>query len=207
MPLDNLAGRQFGEWTVISRAENKSRLSRWLCRCACGNERVVYSANLKNGSSTSCGCKFNREYHGDGHSPEYQIWSKMIDRCTNPKRPDFPRYGGRGITVSPEWRKSFQAFLDDMGRRPSPTHSLDRRDNNGPYCKENCRWATLSEQGRNKRSNRIIEFDGQRLCLVEWAERTGIPRGSIHHRISRAGWSVKDALTTPIGSPRPSVTS
>lgn len=131
-------------------------------------------------------------------TPEYMARTKMIMRCENPKDPKFPSYGGRGITVCRAWRESFAAFFRDMGPRPSASHSLDRVDNDGNYEPSNCRWATKTEQSRNRSNARLLTHDGATLGLAEWAEVTGITETAIRTRIDRKGWSVADALTRPL---------
>lgn len=116
----------------------------------------------------------------------------MLDRCENASAPDFPRYGGRGITVCESWH-ALDNFTRDVGPKP-PGMSLDRRDNDRGYSPDNCRWATASEQSSNRRSNRLIEFNGKRQTLAKWSSETGIGRVLISHRL-RAGWSVEEALT------------
>jgi len=121
----------------------------------------------------------------------------MIQRCTNPDFPEYEHYGGRGITVCERWH-DFANFLADMGERPSSKYSIDRfPDNNGNYEAENCRWATSREQGRNKRTNRIIEAFGRKQLLCEWAEETGLSPTLITARMGRLGWSIERALSTP----------
>jgi hypothetical protein len=145
-----------------------------------------------------------RHYVKHGHtggrkgrpSSEYLAWSNMISRCENPKHKSFPGYGGRGISVCGQWRKSFAKFLADMGARPSTDHSLDRIDNNGNYCPENCRWATRRQQHRNKRNNRILTHDGRSLSVPEWAEKIGVSKVTIALRLLR-GWPTEKILTTP----------
>src|SRR5882762_5920001 len=165
MRLQDLTGRIFGCWTVVGRAPNVNKLAKWTCRCMCGTVRDVYGGNLRKGrargGSISCGCQFDRESHRLSDSSEYKIWLLMIRRCTVKTNADYPRYGGRGISVCAEWFNSFNKFFEDMGPRPLGL-TLERDENDGPYSKENCRWATLSEQGRNKRNNRIIEFAGEK---------------------------------------------
>lgn len=119
----------------------------------------------------------------------------MKQRCENAMGPRFRDYGGRGIVVCEQWRASFAAFLVDMGRRPSPDHSLDRIDNNGNYEPGNCRWATRVEQARNRSNARLLTLDGTTLNLAVWAEMQGIQEATIRARITRRGWSVSDALT------------
>jgi hypothetical protein len=119
----------------------------------------------------------------------------MKERCGNPRSDDFPRYGGRGIAVCERWRESFAAFLADVGPRPSPHHTIDRIDNARGYEPGNVRWATPTEQSRNKRSNRPITFRGETLVIAAWAKRLGIARSVLRRRLEI--WSVDDALTRP----------
>ena len=132
---------------------------------------------------------------GGKPSPEYRTWDSMIGRCERPCSASFKHYGARGIKVCKRWRRSFAAFLQDMGPRPSLRHQIERKDSNGNYTPKNCTWATAKEQARNRSSNHRLTFDGHTLSEVEWAERTGLPRHTIITRIAR-GWSVARALTT-----------
>jgi hypothetical protein len=118
----------------------------------------------------------------------------MNDRCTNPQNKVFQSYGGRGIVVCDRWRESFEAFLSDMGPRPSRDHSIERRDNDGPYTPDNCIWATQREQTANRRSNRFMTHDGQTLHLAEWARRTGIGESTLRVRIKVLKWTIAQAL-------------
>jgi hypothetical protein len=128
-------------------------------------------------------------------SPEYGIWESMLRRCLNPKHKAFKDYGGRGITVCDRWR-DFSAFYADIGPRPSPRHSLERKDGNGNYEPTNCRWATKREQQRNTRRNVRLTFRGETRCLAEWADIMGLKRELVRGRI-RLGWDAERALTTP----------
>jgi hypothetical protein len=143
--------------------------------------------------------------HGDkrrsGQAPEYRIWTLMKDRCLNPSSGSFARYGGRGITICERWRESYAAFLADMGRRPGPGFSIDRIDNAGPYAPENCQWATMIQQARNTRRNKMLTLNGVTRCLAEWAELLSMDPTVLNHRL-RLGWSVERALTTPLRPPR-----
>jgi hypothetical protein len=127
---------------------------------------------------------------------EYEAWRQMRSRCSNPKHQGFANYGGRGITVAPEW-ESFERFYADMGPRPGPEYSLDRIDNDGPYAPGNCRWATKVVQGNNRRTCTLLAHHGRTLTLVEWAREVGISSATILARF-RKGWSVEKALTTPL---------
>lgn len=102
--------------------------------------------------------------------------------------------------MAPEWRDSFKRFAADMGPRPSPAHSVDRIDNDGPYTPENCRWATKVEQSRNSRHNVRWTYDGRTLTIVEWAEKLGVDPNTLRQRVAGYGWSVERALSTPVGT-------
>jgi hypothetical protein len=128
--------------------------------------------------------------------PLYSIWCGMKNRCYNRNEPTYPYYGGRGITVCEDWRLSFAFFWADMGPRPSPRHSLDRIDNDGPYSPDNCRWATRSEQSGNRRNNITLTHNGETTFAKEWARRVGLSYETLLHRLDR-GWSAERALTTP----------
>ena len=136
--------------------------------------------------------------HGMSNTPEHQTWGSMLSRCHNPNHRAYKHYGGRGIFVCERWRKSFQSFLDDVGFRPTPQHSIDRIDNNAGYEIDNVRWATVEEQRNNKRNNRIVVYRGQSMTLT-MAMRTANCATSIQaicYRL-RTGWSVERALETP----------
>jgi hypothetical protein len=122
----------------------------------------------------------------------------MRERCFNPHSTKYPDYGGRGITVCDAWRHSFEAFLHDMGPRPTG-HSLDRIDNDGNYEPGNVRWARSREQGANKRNNITVEWQGEKMILGEAIRRAGLPRKAVEHRLAR-GWPIDEALSTPLRS-------
>jgi len=205
-----LSGRQFGRLTVTRSAlpSSTSGAHRWYTNCECGKaDHVVSARNLLMGISQSCGCLRMEKMqaastkHGYAHdgcvSPEWHAWATMIQRCYNRNNPAWSRYGGRGISVCDQWKDSFPSFIRDMGDRPGPGYSIDRIDNNGNYERDNCRWATSTQQNRNRRSNRMIEYDGRSLSLAEWAESYHIPYSTLSARLKR-GWTVSVALSVPI---------
>jgi len=195
-----LDGQRFGMLLVLQYIGVRKESAFWKCACDCGQLTEVSSLNLRQGHTKSCGCLGRQgfESHGNlGRPPEYFVWLGMLSRCYCLGNGSFNDYGGRGIVVCESWRKSFPAFYRDMGQRPTPQHSIDRFPNvNGNYEPGNVRWALPSQQGRNKRSNHLIEFRGKSMCLIEWEEETGIPSHVIRKRLGR-GWSISQALTQP----------
>lgn len=198
-------GVRFGRFIALSRAENRNGHSCWLCICDCGKYVEVAQATLLNGQSRSCGCLKNElsiarsTTHGHTangkYPPEYQSWTKMLRRCNNPETPDYYNYGGRGIKVDARWN-DFANFIADIGYRPTLAHTLERKDNEAGYSKENCIWATRIEQARNRRTNRIIEIGGKSLKLFEWLALTGILKSTFYARMKK-GWSAERALSEP----------
>lgn len=125
---------------------------------------------------------------------EYRAWCNMKDRCSRPSAANYARYGGRGISVCEAWAASFEVFLAEMGQRPSPSHSLDRINNDGNYEPGNCRWATIAEQQRNRSRVRLIPHQGRLITIVELAKISGVPYSRLKGRLDR-GWSVERAIT------------
>ena len=144
------------------------------------------------------GARNGRFRHGLRHLPEYHIWKAITQRCHNPNSMHFNNYGGRGIAVCERWRASFPAFLGDMGRRPSPKHTIERKDNGRGYEPSNCIWATRTVQARNTRQNHWLTFRGETKCMTDWARHLGISLQTLSWRLNEAGWSVERALTSDI---------
>ncbi len=184
-PGSRLVPREFVRIQPIGKPGHSAAV--WLCDCDCGKTCEVMAMNLKNGHTKSCGCFQieNRINHGGHKTPEYKIWVQMIQRCKNPNATGFNNYGGRGISVCEAWTgtQGFINFISDMGTRPSDGHSIERKNTNGNYCHENCCWATLKEQSRNKRTNRLITYNGITLPACDWDEILGFPQGRITNRI------------------------
>jgi len=177
-------------------------LRRIKVRCDCGRELSMMLSNIRNAGSTTCGCdrdnaaKERMTTHGMVRTKTYKSWAHMKERCGNPNEKRFCDYGGRGITVCERWCK-FENFLADMGEIPSGK-SIDRIDNDKGYSKGNCKWSDRTEQGRNKRNNIIITYQGNTMVLSEWAEKLGIGYHTLRMRIKK-GFPLGDALDVNFG--------
>lgn len=195
----DISGKRFKRLFVLSYHSNDgSGNSKWICKCDCGNIVIVRSSTLINGRTLSCGCygterrKEIRTTHGFSKvgMPEYESWKAMRGRCYNKNNEAYPDYGGRGIGVCKRWFKSFENFFADMGKKPSPQHTLDRYPNNdGNYEPSNCRWATKRQQAENTRRNRYVEYRGEFVLITRLAERLGISDDTIRNRIKK-GWPI-----------------
>lgn len=190
--MPDIAGKRYGRLVAIEQACT----AKWRFQCDCGKETIALVSNVRRGKTRSCGCGRGKFTHGMSSAPEYAVWEGIIRRCDNPTSGNYQRYGGRGITVCDRWR-SFENFFADMGIRPSDLHSIDRIDNDGNYEPGNCRWITRKEQQRNRRVNRVVDYDGRRMTLVEAAELAGIKYGTVAARLCR-GWSPERALCTSV---------
>ena len=191
----NLVGQRFGRWVVLSKSHKNIRGEIfWTCKCDCGSERAVKTTSLRSGASQSCGC-FQLERvtkHGMAGSRTHKSWESMLQRCENPKSPDFHRYGARGIKVHAEWHE-FSNFVSSMGERPKGM-TLERKDTNGDYMPGNCLWADASSQQRNKRNSIRATMNGVTKSIHDWEAETGIPVGVIKWRLKK-GWPDVLALT------------
>lgn len=195
--LKDLTGKTFGRLTVIGGPSTVGRRRIvWLCACVCGNEKMVRADHLKSGHTESCGCIPSGPSRGSGRrkDPLRGRWRSMLDRTTNPKNHRYPDYGGRGIAVCERW-KSFQGFAEDMGPTFSPELTLERIDNDRGYEPGNCRWATVIEQARNKRTSHFVTFRGHTKTIAEWAELLGLNYDTVRGRLTKQGWSVERTLT------------
>lgn len=199
------AGVAFGLWTVVCGGNFLSK-QRVECRCRCGKVRRVIAESLTAGKSHGCqSCSHPAELPSRRKTfrrqdmPEHRAWSSMHHRCNPAFALRFPDYAGRGISVCVEWGGSsgFARFLDHVGARPSPNHSIDRINNDGNYEPGNVRWATTLEQANNRRSTVTLSLDGETMSVADWSGRVGIPASTLRQRILR-GWSDADALTVPV---------
>lgn len=186
-----LRQQKFGRWSLVNLVEC-GKHEKWLARCSCGNEKIVFIENLKRGKSTSCGClraeksSLRCKTHGQSRrTAEYRTWAHLKGRCLNPKDDGFKDYGGRGIKVCDRWL-SFENFYQDMGSRP-PGHSIERVDVNGNYEPSNCVWLPIKHQARNTRATRFkqeeVDEIRKRLSAGEAAkkisEEYGVSAGHI----------------------------
>lgn len=201
--IRDLTGQRFGRLVAVRSCEERRNGSvMWECRCDCGTTLLVRAGYLTFGSTVSCGCYRKDQQraavttHGGTLRREYRIWAGIRTRCVNEKDKRYHDYGGRGIVICNRWKDSFENFYADMGPRPSPKHSIDRRNNDGPYSPENCRWATEKEQQMNRSTTFYVSYSGKTQNLNVWSQETGIPHKVIYTRMYR-GWSAEKALTTP----------
>lgn len=199
----DLVGKKYERLLVIAESPSISgQPTRWLCKCDCGNETIVFGMNLKRGLTRSCGC-YSKESHlkhgmskrGEGaKNNEYSSWQHMKARCCNPNNEGYKDYGAKGITISPRWIDSFDNFYEDMGPKPSNRHTLDRYPNKeGNYEPGNCRWATESEQKRNLIRNIWITHEGRTMVAADWTKELGIPHWRIRH-FTIKGYSLKEII-------------
>lgn len=202
----DLKGKRFHSLVVVDRCNIKSPSGKvqWVCECDCGACLNVVTQNLINGNTKTCGCgKVERarqqglknRKHGLTKTIEYKTWVNMKGRCLNPKYENYPNYGGRGIRVCNRWLNSFELFLKDMGPRPSPAHSIDRKDPDGDYEPDNCRWATIEEQCNNKRASKKYLLDGESFSVAQLSRKFNIPYSTLECRLIRDALPLEKALT------------
>lgn len=205
----DLSGQRFGRLLCIRPVDRVGVIAIYLCKCDCGRLTRNRSVNLKSGIATSCGC-YRRERtkqavtkHGMYLAPIYKRWTAMIQRCTNPNNTSYHKYGARGITVCDRWM-NFDSFYEDMGDPPCGM-TLERIDNDGPYCLGNCKWATPKEQAFNTRkfyNCRKLTLGDKTMSIREWSEHSGVQLKTIYFRIE-SGWPVERVLSnTKWGNPQ-----
>lgn len=207
MNKKNLIGKRFGRLSVISESENKNGRTAWLCKCDCGNYKVICSKVLINGQTKSCGCisrekvKARNTKHGKRHTRLYRIWLCMKNRCSNDKDKYWKSYGGKGVNVCESWKNNFMNFYEwSINNGYSDDLTLDRINVNGMYCPDNCRWSTSKEQQNNKSNNHYITYNGETKTMMQWSEELNIKYSTLRARINTYKWSVEKALSKPVRS-------
>ncbi len=205
----DLIGYEFGDFVVEAEAAPKIRpngkkVRLWQCRCSCGNVRFLNKQEIETQKRKSCGCKKadNRRkaatVHGDSHKRLHNIWSGIRARCYCETDYHYKWYGARGIRMDEKWKDDYEAFKRwALEAGYSTELTIERRNNNGDYTPENCRWATGKEQANNTRRNKVVTAFGRTLTLSQWSEETGMPYDALKMRLRR-GWSPEEALTKPM---------
>ena len=196
----DMTNQKFNKLTVIKFDHyDKKYNSYWLCKCECGNYKVVRRSHLLHGNVQSCGCvilegrgtyKNGWRTHGLWHqNPRLcKIWNCMKDRCYNKDNEHYKDYGGRNIKICEEWKNDFANFVKWAKNNGYEEHlTIDRIDVNGDYCPDNCRWATRIEQANNKRNNIFITYRGETNTIAQWSRRTGISEDALERRYHK-GW-------------------
>lgn len=209
--MQDLTGQKFNKLTVIKFSHfDKKKNSYWLCKCSCGNEKIVRRSHLLSGGVQSCGCvllegrgtyKNGWRTHGlwSKNKRLCKIWNCMLDRCYNENNEHYKHYGQRGIIVCDEWKNSFESFVNwAIENRYAENLTIDRIDVNGNYCPENCRWVTMAEQANNKRTNIFITYNGKTQNIAQWSKELNIKRGCLEQRYHK-GWNVEDIFNPIIG--------
>lgn len=208
----DITGQRYGRLVAVKRLAKpegiKNNSAWWLFKCDCGKDVATSTNNVRSGRIKSCGCwqKERLLTHGKTGTKLFNVWVKMRERCTNANSKDYPRYGGRGITVCDEWQNDFITFYDwAMANGYADDLTIDRIDNDKGYSPKNCRWATHKEQANNRCTNIFLTYDGDTFTLAQWAEKSGIAWDTLSKRLFRYGWSVEKALTTPARKQRNNV--
>lgn len=201
----DLTGERFGKLVALERHYDKNKkISFWKCKCDCGNTTIVRANSLKHGRVKSCGCLrtesnlANKSKHGLSKTHLYAVWNSMKERCYNKNNHNYLRYGGRGITVCEEWKNSFKefsewAFLNGYQEELS----IDRIDNNGNYCPNNCRWVDKKTQNNNRNVSFMITYNGKTQNLSSWCEELNLPYFRTWQRIVQYGYSFEQAISLP----------
>lgn len=210
----DLTGRRFGRLLVTSlkskgfKRDGRSVAARWFCACDCGASTDVAAGNLTNGGTRSCGC-YSREVHRKHmltKDPLYKTWVSIRLRILDKENDDYPSYGGRGLQMEPDWQVDFALFrswvLSNIGEKPGAGYTLDRIKNHIGYMRDNLRWATQAQQQNNRRSNRVITFQGQTMTMKQWCTTLGLNYGAVKMRLGSMNWSVEQALTIPTDGTR-----
>lgn len=212
----DLTGQKFGRLTVIERAPNKGKRTMWKCVCSCPKKTVciVGGGNLVRGHHQGCGCVMKDKNakmhlkHGFNKRNDrkgiYSTWATMKARCYNPKNQKYYRYGGRGITVCPEWLDkengfiNFYNYVSELPHFGEKGYTLNRIDNDGNYEPGNVEWSDDVTQANNRRTSHFISYNGETHTIAEWAKILNMNYGTLSRRINVLKWSIEKALNTPV---------
>jgi hypothetical protein len=208
---EDVVGNQYGRLIVLKEdvgfyyfSGKYQRMKRRVkCICNCGNYKTILLENLRSSHTKSCGCLKLEQLmertakHNLSSHVLYDVWKAMKQRCFNHFNPAYKYYGGRGITVCKQWRDDFMSFYNDMNVSYKKDLTIERINNNKEYSKENCKWATTTEQSRNKRNNRFITYKGESKILTDWAEYLNIKKSVLTNRLNKYSWSIEKAFETP----------
>jgi hypothetical protein len=211
--ITNFIGTKHNRLTILKEVEpilyKKGIARRVLCKCDCGEEKVIDFNSIRTSKSKSCGC-LSKETSTKLHTthglamlsagvrhPDYSIWIKMKSRCLNSNDKSYNNYGGRGIKVCKAWQESFVSFIDDMGWRPNNKYSIERIDYNKDYCPENCKWILKSEQTKNCRRVKLIAYNGKEHCLTDLCKLLNLPYSTMRHRVYDLGIPFEEAIKYP----------
>jgi hypothetical protein len=195
----DIVGQKFNRLLVLKEVKRRGKnndVRYFLCRCDCGEEKEICLCSITHGFSKSCGC-YHKEWTAvaktkywtvlrKSRSEEYTVWRNMQARCYNKKLECYPRYGGKGVYVCERWlndKDGFVNFLTDMGKRPSNKYSIERKNGHLGYEPDNCVWATIQEQSRNRSTNNWIEYSGKRMVLLDWATYLGVTENAVRRRL------------------------
>lgn len=200
----NIVGKRFGRLTVLSYSHNKGYTKYFLCKCDCGNQKIIAKNALTRGKQISCGCArkeriANLNKLPDGYCRLGKIFRSMKYRCYNQSSNHYHRYGGRGIKICDEWLSdidSFRKWSIDNGYADGLT--IDRIDNDGDYSPDNCRWITREEQLNNTSRSVMLSYDGKTQTMTQWAKELNMPTSTLFNRLKVLGWSAERSLSEPI---------
>jgi len=205
-PAIESAGERFGRLVVTAIFPGKKGAVA-KAKCDCGGEWEGPLNSLRKKTTKSCGCMARKKTnngiktHGMSKSPEFKIWAAIKTRCFNENTHSYKNYGGRGITLFDPWVNDFQAFYAYVGPRPSNNHSIERSDNSAGYVPGNVSWQTKKVQANNNRRNHLVTIDGVTKNMMQWCALYNRRYHTVYERITKCGWDVKSALTTPTARP------
>jgi len=202
MKFKDLTNQKFNRLTVLKLAPKQKHKVAWLCKCDCGKTTIVLATNLTGNRTRSCGCLKMEKLlqrsttHNQRHTKIYEVWKTLKQRCLNPNNKFYFRYGGRGITVCEDWKNNFTSFYEwSMKNGYKEGLSIDRIDNNGNYCPENCRWTDKLTQANNTRTNHYITFRNQTKTIAEWSRHFNLPYGNIQGKLIRNNYDAEKAFS------------